>query len=105
LLYAIGLGFLPTSFAYSIYTLVLSKTEASIASILTTVKPVFATLIGIFIFIESFSLSHMIGMSFIIGPVILLQAYNDDQSHEHITLSKKEKEIYESYVLNDDLKS
>jgi len=105
LLYAIGLGFLPTAFAYIIYTHGLSKTEASKASILTTVEPVVATLIGIFIFNESFSLSQMIGMACIIGAVILLQAYNDDQSHEHITLSKKEKEIYESYVLNDDLKS
>lgn len=73
LFYAFGLGFLPTAFAYIIYTYGLHHTEASKASILTTVEPVVATLIGIFIFHESFSGVQMIGMAFIIGAVILIQ--------------------------------
>ncbi|WP_240458804.1 EamA family transporter [Virgibacillus sp. Bac330] len=37
-----GLGFLPTAFAYIIYTCGLKDIEASKASILTTVEPVVA---------------------------------------------------------------
>jgi len=73
LFYSIGLGFLPTAFAYIIYTYGLKQTEASKASILTTVEPVVATLIGIFIFKEAFSTLQMIGMASIIGAVILIQ--------------------------------
>lgn len=72
-LYALGLGFLPTAFAYILYTYGLNQTEASKASILTTVEPVVATLIGIFIFKEAFSFPQMIGMACIIGAIILIQ--------------------------------
>src|SRR5690625_3917608 len=99
LLYAIGLGFLPTAFAYIIYTHGLSKTEASKASILTTVEPVVATLIGIFIFNESFSLSQMIGMACIIGAVILLQAYNDDQSQDRKSTRLNSSHVAISYAV------
>src|SRR5699024_1176242 len=53
LFYVVGLGFLPTAFAYIIYTYGLEQTEASSASILTTVEPVVATLIGVFVFHEA----------------------------------------------------
>lgn len=76
LLYGFGLGFLPTAFAYIIYTYGLQSTEASKASILTTVEPVVATLIGILIFKESFSIIQMFGMACILGAVILVQAYS-----------------------------
>ncbi|MBP1948721.1 DMT family transporter [Virgibacillus litoralis] len=76
LFYAFGLGFLPTAFAYIIYTYGLNKTDASKASILTTIEPVVATLIGVFIFHEAFSFIQMIGMACIIGAVILIQAYS-----------------------------
>lgn len=75
LFYAFGLGFLPTALAYIIYTYGLNQTEASKASILTTIEPVVATLIGIFIFHEAFSFFQMIGMLCIIGAVILMQVY------------------------------
>ncbi|GGB53432.1 EamA family transporter [Virgibacillus dakarensis] len=75
LFYAFGLGFLPTALAYIIYTYGLNQTEASKASILTTVEPVVATLIGIFIFHEAFSFFQMVGMVCIIGAVIIMQVY------------------------------
>lgn len=77
LFYAFGLGFLPTAFAYIIYTYGLNKTEASKASILTTIEPFVATLIGIFIFHEAFSPTQMFGMVCIIGAVILIQAFSN----------------------------
>lgn len=80
ILYGFGLGFLPTAFAYIIYTYGLQHTEASKASILTTVEPVVATLIGILIFKETFSLIQMIGMACIIGAVIIVQVYSSHSS-------------------------
>ncbi|QKY68895.1 DMT family transporter [Lentibacillus sp. CBA3610] len=73
LFYAIGLGFLPTAFAYIIYTYGLNQTEASKASILTTVEPIVAMLVGVFIFQEAFSEIQMLGMACIIGAVIIIQ--------------------------------
>ncbi|HEY4602352.1 MAG TPA: EamA family transporter [Cerasibacillus sp.] len=70
--YGFGLGLLPTAVAYMIYTIGLQYTEASKASILTTVEPVVATLIGIFVFREPFSFMQMIGMICILGAVILI---------------------------------
>ncbi|WP_099157913.1 DMT family transporter [Virgibacillus ndiopensis] len=88
LLYAFGLGFLPTALAYIVYTYGLQQTEASKASILTTIEPVVATLIGIFIFHEAFSFIQMIGMGCIIGAVILIQAYSIQ------TKEKRENKIF-----------
>lgn len=73
LLYGFGLGFLPTAIAYIIYTYGLHHTEASKAAILSTIEPVVATLIGIFIFTEPFSSIQIIGMICILGAVILVQ--------------------------------
>lgn len=81
LLYAFGLGLLPTAVAYIIYTHGLNQTEASKASILTTVEPVVATLIGIFIFQEAFSFIQMLGMASIIAAVIIVQVYNKRDNH------------------------
>ncbi|GAA0613662.1 EamA family transporter [Virgibacillus siamensis] len=74
--YAFGLGFLPTAIAYIIYTFGLQRTEASKASILTTVEPVVAAIIGIVIFHEPFSFIQMAGMLCIIGAVILIQTFS-----------------------------
>jgi|SRR5690625_371010 len=79
-----GLGLLPTAFAYIIYTHGLNQTEASKASILSTIEPVVATIIGIFIFTEPFSFIQMIGMSLIILAVIVIQL-------EARTISPKKK--------------
>ncbi len=73
ILYAFGLGFLPTAFAYIIYTWGLKDIEASKASILTTVEPVVAMIIGIFIFKETFTFQQIIGMVIILGTILLMQ--------------------------------
>jgi drug/metabolite transporter, DME family len=73
LFYVFGLGLFPTAIAYIVYTYGLNKTEASKASILTTIEPVVATIIGIFIFKELFTFLQLIGMSLIISAVILMQ--------------------------------
>lgn len=73
LFYAFGLGLFPTAIAYIVYTYGLKKTEASKASILSTIEPVVATFIGILVFHESFTFVQMLGMALIIGSVILMQ--------------------------------
>ncbi|MBP2077931.1 DMT family transporter [Oceanobacillus polygoni] len=75
LFYAVGLGLFPTALAYILYTNGLQYTEASKASILSTVEPVVATLIGIFIFLEPFTYLQMLGMGCIIGAVFIVQLY------------------------------
>lgn len=90
ILYAFGLGFLPTAFAYIIYTQGLHQTEASKAAILSTIEPVVAILIGIFIFKEAFSFVQMLGMICIIGAVILIQTSgNKFISRNHKTKAVK----------------
>ena len=76
LMYAFGLGLLPTAVAYLVHTYGLNQTESSKAAILTTIEPVVATLIGITIFTEPFSIFQMIGMLCIIGAVIIVQLYS-----------------------------
>jgi len=73
LLFAFGFGLLPTTLAYLIYTAGLHRTEASKAAIISTIEPVVATLIGIFVFFEPFSFIQSIGMGAIILAVILIQ--------------------------------
>ncbi|WP_255783464.1 DMT family transporter [Oceanobacillus alkalisoli] len=87
LFYAFGLGLLPTAVAYIIYTHGLNRTETSKASILTTVEPVVATMIGIFIFQETFSFIQMLGMACIICAVIVVQVYSSNQNN--VTRSPK----------------
>ncbi|WP_339227537.1 EamA family transporter [Oceanobacillus sp. FSL K6-2867] len=75
LFYAVGLGLFPTALAYILYTYGLQYTEASKASILSTIEPVVATLIGIFIFMEPFTYLQALGMGCIIGAVLIVQLY------------------------------
>jgi len=70
---AFGLGIIPTALAYIIYTYGLHHTAASTASILSTIEPVVATMIGVFLFSEAFSLIQFICMACIIGAVIIIQ--------------------------------
>lgn len=72
-LFSFGLGFFPTAIAYIIYTYGLFHTEASKAAIISTVEPVVATLIGVFIFTEPFSFIQVIGMICILAAVVLIQ--------------------------------
>lgn len=72
LFYALRLSFSPTPFAYIIYTYGLNQTEASKASILTNIDPVVATLIGIFLFQENFTILQFFGMSCILAAVLFI---------------------------------
>lgn len=54
------------------YTLGLQRMEASRAAILATVEPLVATLLGVFLFSETLSLSSALGILLILAAVVLL---------------------------------
>ncbi|MFG6116771.1 DMT family transporter [Halobacillus sp. MO56] len=82
LLLGIGLGLLPTAVAYIAYTLGLYEMEASKASILSTIEPVVAIIIGISIFEESFNLWQMAGMIAILAAVVVIA-----KSHKRVKIT------------------
>ncbi|MCJ8006630.1 DMT family transporter [Lederbergia wuyishanensis] len=71
-LFMTGLGLFPTVIAYLLYTYGLKGIESSTASILATVEPVSAVLIGITIFNENLFIGQMIGAVFILSSILII---------------------------------
>lgn len=71
--YIIGLGFLSTMLPFIFYTKGLSEIESSRASIVATIEPVIASLVGFFIFQEKLNLWQYIGIILVITAVIIVQ--------------------------------
>ncbi len=71
--YGIGLGLIPTIFAYLLYTLGLSYVESSRASITATIEPIVATLVGTLLFSEMLSMWQIVGISLVIFAVVIVQ--------------------------------
>jgi drug/metabolite transporter, DME family len=72
LLWALGLGLLPTVIAYFFYTKGLEKIESSKAAIIATVEPIVATLLGVVLYHEGMGLLQMIGTGLIFSSVIIV---------------------------------
>lgn len=72
ILWAIGLGLLPTVIAYFFYTKGLEKIESSKAAIIATVEPIVATLLGVVLYQEGMGLLQMIGTGLIFSSVIIV---------------------------------
>lgn len=72
MLYGIGYGVITTVLPYILYTFGLRYVENSKASIMATVEPVVATLIGVFWFHESMTASGAVGVLLVLGALILL---------------------------------
>ncbi len=73
ILLSLGLGIFPTTLAYLLYTAGLHRIETSKASITSTLEPIAATAVGIFIFNETLSLGQILGIGLIIAAVIAIQ--------------------------------
>ncbi|MFD9628329.1 DMT family transporter [Peribacillus muralis] len=71
--YSIGLGFIPTVLAFFLYTTGLTYVESSTGSIMTTIEPVVATLMGVILFGEALSPWQVMGVLLVITAVILVQ--------------------------------
>lgn len=72
ILAALGLAFFSTVLPFLLYTKGLQKVEASKASILATVEPFVAAIVGIVFFHETFYLTKVIGMLLIVFAIIYL---------------------------------
>lgn len=72
-MHILGLGFLPTVLAYLLYTTGLSMIESSRASIVATVEPVVATLLGVFVFNDLLNGYQLLGILLVLAAVILIQ--------------------------------
>jgi drug/metabolite transporter (DMT)-like permease len=92
--YIIGLGFLSTMLAYIFYTKGLNKIESSRASIIATIEPVVASLIGFFVFHEKLNGWQYLGIVMVIAAVIIVQ--------ESTKRSKQKTLAYNSTSVNND---
>ncbi len=61
---------------YLAYTQGLKSTEAGKASIIATVEPVVATLVGMVLYQEALSLSAALGIALVLGAIVLLNIKN-----------------------------
>jgi drug/metabolite transporter, DME family len=88
LLWALGLGLLPTVIAYFFYTKGLEKIESSKAAIIATIEPIVATILGIFLYHEGMGFMQMIGTGLIFSSVIMVNLTRKTTSY-----TKKHKDL------------
>lgn len=69
----IGLGFFPTALAYLLYTSGLSMIESSRASIMATIEPVVAMMLGVLVFNDILTAYQLLGIVLILVAVVLIQ--------------------------------
>lgn len=69
---ALGVGFVCAAFPYLLYTKGLEHVEAGQASILATVEPVVASLVGIIVFAEPVTIEKIAGIVLVVGSVMAL---------------------------------
>ena len=63
---------LVTLFPYLLYTKGLGGMENGRASVIASVEPVVATLVGVILYEESLSISNMIGIGLVLGSIVLI---------------------------------
>lgn len=76
---SIGLGFFSTALAFLLYTKGLQGIEAGKASILATVEPFVAAIVGAIFFQETFNVPKVVGMIFILFAICYLNLGTKEQ--------------------------
>ncbi|MFC7063385.1 DMT family transporter [Halobacillus seohaensis] len=89
--YIIGLGFLSTMLPFIFYTKGLNTIESSKASIIATIEPVVASIMGFLVFQEKLNIWQYIGIVMVIASVIIVQ--------ESVKKSNKKKLISKEAAL------
>jgi drug/metabolite transporter, DME family len=89
MIWAIGLGVLPTVIAYFFYTKGLEKIESSKAAIIATVEPIVATVLGIILYQEGMGIWQMIGTGLIFSSVIIVNITRSRKSIQYHSIPKK----------------
>lgn len=90
LLLSLGLGLFPTVLAYLLYTRGLHFVESSKASIVATVEPVVAALIGVLIFGDLLNLWQTIGVLCILSAVVFMNIKRKSSNKLYKPSPKKE---------------
>lgn len=72
ILWALGIAFFSTVAPYLLYNYGLKSVDAGQASILATIEPIVGSLVGICIYNEALTAEKLIGMSFIIAAIVIL---------------------------------
>lgn len=70
--YGIAYGIVTTVLPYILYTFGLSRVESGKASIMATVEPVVATLLGVFVLGEKITAMGMAGVIMVLGALVML---------------------------------
>jgi drug/metabolite transporter (DMT)-like permease len=73
LFYALALGLFSTVLPFIFYTKGLSKLESSKASLIATLEPVVASIIGFLVFKEAITLSKIVGILLVITAIIIIR--------------------------------
>lgn len=89
LLLVIGLGFFSTMLAFIFYTTGLQYVESSRASIIATVEPVVAAIMGFLLFSDQLGIWQYLGMVFVLLAVVIVQESRKKRSFG----SEKEQRI------------
>lgn len=84
----IGLGFFSTALPFILYTKGLSKIESSQASIIATIEPVVASLVGLLIFHERLNAWQYSGIVMVILAVVIVQE-SKQKANRQTLISKK----------------
>jgi drug/metabolite transporter (DMT)-like permease len=71
--YAAALGLIGTVLPFLLYTKGLSYLETSQASIIATLEPIVATIIGIALYSEPFTLFKIFGISLVVFAVFIIR--------------------------------
>jgi drug/metabolite transporter (DMT)-like permease len=87
-IYIIGLGFLSTMLPFIFYTKGLNTVESSRASIIATIEPVVASLMGFFIFQEKLNSWQYLGVVMVIAAVMIVQESTKKSNTETLIFDK-----------------
>lgn len=77
-LFALATGIVTCFLPYLLYTYGLTKTENGKASIMASVEPVVATLVGLVIYHEKLSLTAFLGVVIVLSAIVLLNIKNKE---------------------------
>jgi drug/metabolite transporter (DMT)-like permease len=86
--YALALGLFSTVLPFIFYTKGLSQLESSKASLIATLEPVIASMIGFTVFKEPVTFSKVVGILLVIAALIIIREKSDDMQNEKETEAK-----------------
>ena len=81
--YSIAYGVVTTVLPYILYTFGLSYVESGKASIMATVEPVVATLLGVFVLGEKITVMGLTGVILVIGALVVLNVRKNEHSPKY----------------------